>query len=152
QNPRRVSGGDGEIRDIRRYDGTGADHGMAADANATDNRRIAADASALAYKSAQTSHLAVGGRIEIIGKHDPVSDEYAVLKFDTVAYEGMTFDLASSPDFGTPRDLDKRTDECAVADRASKYVDELWIKDNNSFSQLDIRVDHFVTAPPDRVC
>src|SRR5262249_26398729 len=86
QNPRRVSGGDGEIRDIRRYDGTGADHGMAADANATDNRRIAADASALAYKSAQTSHLAVGGRIEIIGKHDPVSDEYAVLKFDTVAY------------------------------------------------------------------
>src|SRR5262249_18809394 len=58
----------------------------------------------------------------------------------------MAFDLTATANLDVAGDFDERADECAVANRTAKDIDQLPIENNDARSQFDIRIDHVL--PP----
>src|SRR5262245_39865475 len=107
---------------------------MPADANTADHSGVAAQACALADEGGQMLHLAVCRRIEVVREHDAVADEHAIGELHAVADEGMAFDLAATADLDAAGDFDERPNERVIADRTTKNIDQLSVKNDDAGS------------------
>ena len=87
-----------------------------------------------------------GARIEVVGEHDPMTYEDAVLERDALADETVTGNLAVFADDGVALNLNEGADARARADAASVEVDQVRLVDDDTLGQDDGRRNHAAPA------